>query len=109
MNTTVKLLASAIALCVVAPDAYAISADQAVANLKGAAEFEQIAHKNYAASLRAERESNAYMMNAFDQYGPQSKEVAAAAKAHQDAFALIAQRRREENFANGQLQAAAMP
>ncbi len=106
MKTTLKLIASAVSLCVTAPAAYAISSDQAAANLKGALEFDHFAQKNYAAALRAERVTNVDMMNVIHQYQAGSPEAAAAARTHLDALNLISQRRNEVKFAQTQLQAA---
>uniref|UniRef100_UPI00057A0B7B hypothetical protein n=1 Tax=Leclercia adecarboxylata TaxID=83655 RepID=UPI00057A0B7B len=106
MKTTIKLIASAVSLCLMAPGAYAITADQAAANLKGAADFEHLVHKNYAAALRAEHVSNIEMMNTINQYGATSPQAAAAAQKHLDAFKLIDQRRNDLKLAQTQLQAA---
>ena len=88
MKTTVKFLASAVALCIV-PAASAITLEQAEANLKMASVASHFAEKTYRSALSNEHTTDVAMNNAMDTYGVLSKEAAAAATAHSDAIDQI--------------------
>ncbi|QGG09253.1 hypothetical protein [Enterobacter cancerogenus] len=106
MKTTVKMLASGMAMCFVAPAAFAISTEQAATNLQGAAQFSHLARKSYSTALQTERITGQAMYAAFSQYGVYSPEATAAVQAHSDAIDRIKAARLEDKFGRTQLDAA---
>ena len=106
MKTTVKMLASGMAMCFVAPAAFAISTEQAATNLLGAAQFSHLARKSYSTALQNERVTGQAMYAAFSQYGVYSPEATAAVQAHSDAIDRIKAARLEDKFGRTQLDAA---
>ncbi|MDI3426143.1 hypothetical protein QLG21_09055, partial [Enterobacter sp. V87_3] len=106
MRTTVKMLASGMAMCFVAPAALAISTEQAATNLQGAAQFSHLARKSYSTALQTERVTGQAMYAAFSQYGVYSPEATAAVQAHSDAIDRIKAARLEDKFGRTQLDAA---
>ena len=106
MRTTVKMLASGMAMCFVAPAAFAISTEQAATNLQGAAQFSHLARKTYSTALQTERVTGQAMYAAFSQHGVYSPEATAAVQAHSDAIDRIKAARLEDKFGRTQLDAA---
>lgn len=106
MKTTVKMLVSGMAMCFVAPAAFAISTEQAATNLLGAAQFSHLARKSYSTALQNERVTGQVMYAAFSQYGVYSPEATAAVQAHSDAIDRIKAARLEDKFGRTQLDAA---
>lgn len=106
MKTTVKMLVSGMAMCLVAPAAFAISTEQAATNLQGAAQFSHLARKSYSTALQNERVTGQAMYAAFSQYGVYSPEATAAVQAHSDAIDRIKAARLEDKFGRTQLDAA---
>lgn len=106
MKTTVKMLTSGMAMCFVAPAAFAISTEQAATNLLGAAQFSHLARKSYSTALQNERVTGQAMYAAFSQYGVYSPEATAAVQAHSDAIDRIKAARLEDKFGRTQLDAA---
>ncbi|WP_316383999.1 hypothetical protein [Enterobacter mori] len=105
MKTTVKFLASAVALCIV-PAASAITLEQAEANLKMASVASRFAEKTYRSALSNEHTTDVAMNNAMDTYGVLSKEAAAAATAHSDAIDQIQKARQAAKDSRATLAAA---
>ena len=105
MKTTVKFLASAVALCIV-PAANAITLEQAEANLKMASVASRFAEKTYRSALSNEHTTDVAMNNAMDTYGVLSKEAAAAATAHSDAIDQIQKARQAAKDSRATLAAA---
>ena len=105
MKTTVKFLASAVALCIV-PAASAITLEQAEANLKMASVASHFAEKTYRSALSNEHTTDVAMNNAMDTYGVLSKEAAAAATAHSDAIDQIQKARQAAKDSRATLAAA---
>ena len=105
MKTTVKFLASAVALCIV-PAANAITLEQAEANLKMASVASRFAEKTYRSALSNEHTTDVAMNNAMDTYGVLSKEAAAAATAHSDAIDQIQKARQAAKDSRTTLAAA---
>ena len=101
MSTSVKLMAIMVALSVASPCALALTPEQATANLKGAIEFEHIAHKTYSAAIRAEYAASIDADNANNT--PNEK---AMTDAHIAARNRLAEARQDKKFAEQQLQAA---
>lgn len=65
MKPTVKMLVSGMAMCFVAPAAFATSTEQAATNLLGAAQFSHLARKSYSTALQNERITGQAMYAAF--------------------------------------------
>jgi hypothetical protein len=105
MKTTVKFLATAVALCIV-PAASAITLEQAEANLKMASVASRFAEKTYRSALSNEHTTDVAMNNAMDTYGVLSKEAAAAATAHSDAIDQIQKARQAAKDSRATLAAA---
>ncbi|MGK3226720.1 hypothetical protein ACCW94_16685, partial [Enterobacter soli] len=105
MKTTVKLLASAVALCIV-PAAYAITPEQAAANLQGAQQFSHLADKSYSSAMYKEHIANIAMGNAIYTYGPNSTEAKKATQAHNAALKQVDQTRQDARLGRLQVDAA---
>ncbi|HDX4051330.1 TPA: hypothetical protein ROG05_003756, partial [Enterobacter soli] len=104
MKTTVKLLAAAVALCIV-PATYAITPEQAAANLQGAQQFSHLADKSYSTAMYNEHLANLAKGNAIYTYGPNSTEAIKATQAYDAALTRVTQTRQDARL--GRLQVAA--
>lgn len=105
MKTTVKFLASAVALCIM-PAANAITLEQAEADLKMASVASHFAEKAYRSALSNEHTTDVAMNNAMDAYGVLSKEAAVAAKVHSNAVDQIQKARQAAKDSRTTLAAA---
>ncbi|HFT7527957.1 TPA: hypothetical protein ACGR3O_004947, partial [Enterobacter mori] len=105
MKTTVKFLASAVALCIM-PAANAITLEQAEADLKMASVASHFAEKAYRSALSNEHTTDVAMNNAMDAYGVLSKEAAVAATVHSDAVDQIQKARQAAKDSRTTLAAA---
>jgi hypothetical protein len=105
MKTTVKLLASAVALCIV-PATYAITPEQALANLQGAQQFSHLANKSYSTAMYNEHLANLAKGNALVMHGPNSTEAIDASQAYDAALKRVAQTRQDARLGRLQVDAA---
>lgn len=105
MKTTVKLLASAVALCIV-PATYAITPEQALANLQGAQQFSHLANKSYSTAMYNEHLANLAKGNALVMHGPNSTEAIDASQAYDAALKRVAQTRQDARLGRLQVVAA---
>ncbi|MEE9650875.1 hypothetical protein [Enterobacter soli] len=105
MKTTVKLLASAVALCIV-PATYAITPEQALANLQGAQQFSHLANKSYSTAMYNEHLANLAKGNARVMHGPNSTEAINASQAYDAALKRVAQTRQDARLGRLQVDAA---
>ncbi|WP_445663172.1 hypothetical protein [Enterobacter soli] len=105
MKTTVKLLASAVALCIV-PATYAITPEQALANLQGAQQFSHLANKSYSTAMYNEHLANLAKGNALVMHGPNSTEAIDASQAYDAALKRVAQTRQGARLGRLQVDAA---
>jgi hypothetical protein len=105
MKTTVKLLVSAVALCIV-PVTYAITPEQAAANLQGAQQFSHLADKSYSTAMYNEHLANLAKGNAIVIYGQNSTEAINATQAYDAALKRVAQTRQEARLGRLQVNAA---
>ncbi len=105
MNTTVKLLVTALSLCSV-PAAFAMSPEQAAANLAGAKQFSHLADKVYSSALYNERATSLALSNTAFKYGDSSVETQRAALAHDAALAQVARARQDARIGRVQVDAA---
>jgi len=105
MKTTVKLLASAVALCIV-PATYAITPEQALANLQGAQQFSHLANKSYSTAMYNEHLANLAKGNALVMLGPNSTAAIDASQAYDAALKRVAQTRQDARLGRLQVVAA---
>jgi hypothetical protein len=105
MKTTVKLLASAVALGIV-PATYAITPEQALANLQGAQQFSHLANKSYSTAMYNEHLANLAKGNARVMHGPNSTEAINASQAYDAALKRVAQTRQDARLGRLQVDAA---
>jgi hypothetical protein len=105
MKTTVKLLASAVALCIV-PATYAITPEQALANLQGAQQFSHLANKSYSTAMYNEHLANLAKGNALVMHGPNSTQAIDASQAYDAALKRVAQTRQDARLGRLQVDAA---
>ncbi|WP_395677244.1 hypothetical protein [Enterobacter sp.] len=105
MKTTVKLLASVVALCIV-PATYAMTPEQAAANLKGAQQFSHLADKSYSTAMYKEHIANITMGNTILTYGQNSIEAKNATQAHDAALKQVDQTRQDARVGRLQVDAA---
>ncbi|HDR2806025.1 TPA: hypothetical protein QCJ85_003898, partial [Enterobacter asburiae] len=105
MKTTVKLLASVVALCIV-PATYAMTPEQAAANLKGAQQFSHLADKSYSTAMYKEHIANIAMGNTILTYGQNSIEAQKAIQAHDAALKQVDQTRQDARVGRLQVDAA---
>ncbi len=105
MKTTVKLLASAVALCIV-PATYAITSEQALANLQGAQQFSHLANKSYSTAMYNEHLANLAKGNALVMHGPNSTQAIDASQAYDAALKRVAQTRQDARLGRLQVDAA---
>ncbi len=105
MKTTVKLVATAVALCIV-PATYAITPEQAAANLQGAQQFSHLADKSYSTAMYNKRIADIAKGNAIYTYGPNSTEAQKATQAYDAAVKRFTQARQDARLGWSQVDAA---